>query len=187
MNSMPVAKARSWSESLLLLVGDDSVDSQLGVLDANLGHVQRDVTEIKNDQRRAGDKLDDMNGRLDLLRDKIDQVGGDANKRIDSVAEKVTDTRTDITVQLENVRKELSTEISNVRKELSTEITNVRKELTTEVNGIRTDLSQKIETIRGELFVVKSAVSSAKVWTLTLQITIAAGLLGVIAHGFKWI
>ena len=134
---------------------------QIGVLDANLGHVQRDVSEIKSDQRRAGDKLDDMNGRLDSLRDKIDEVGGDANKRIDAVADKVTGARTDITTQLENVRKEISTE----------------------VNVVRADLSQ----LRGELYVVQTSVAAAKVWTLSLQLTIAAGLLAVMAHGFKWL
>src|SRR5258708_1677592 len=106
MKPMPVAKTQSWSHIRLLLGGGDPMD-QIGVLDANLGHVQRDVSEIKSDQRRAGDKLDDMNGRLDSLRDKIDEVGGDANKRIDAVADKVTGARTDITTQLENVRKEI--------------------------------------------------------------------------------
>jgi chromosome segregation ATPase len=158
MKPMPVAKTQSWSH--LLLGGGDPMD-QIGVLDANLGHVQRDVSEIKSDQRRAGDKLDDMNGRLDSLRDKIDEVGGDANKRIDAVADKVTGARTDITTQLENVRKEISTE----------------------VNVVRADLSQ----LRGELYVVQTSVAAAKVWTLSLQLTIAAGLLAVMAHGFKWL
>jgi hypothetical protein len=46
---------------------------------------------------------------------------------------------------------------------------------------------QKIDTMRGELFVVKTAVAKAKVWTMALQITIASSLLAVLAHGFKWL
>jgi len=164
MNTMPVTQPRSWSSTLLLLDRADPMD-QIGVLDANLGHVQRDVTEIKNDQRRAAEKLDDMNGRLDTIRDKIDGVGTDCNRRIDAVADKVGAARSDLTAHLENLRKEISAE----------------------VNDLRTDLSQKIDTMRGELFGVKTSVSAAKVWTLGLQITIAASLLGVIAHGFKWL
>jgi len=164
MNTMPVAKPRSWSSTLLLLDRADPMD-QIAVLDANLSHVQRDVTEIKNDQRRAADKLDDMNGRLDTIRDKIDGVGNDSNRRIDAVADKVGAVRSDLTAHLENLRKEISAD----------------------VHDLRTDLSQKIETMRSELFSVKSSVSAAKVWTLGLQITIAASLLGVIAHGFKWL
>jgi chromosome segregation ATPase len=141
------------------------MDPQLGALDANIGHVQSDVSEIKTDQRRAGDKLDAMNGRLDILRDTMDEIGRDANKRIDGAADKLSSACTNITTHLENVRKEISAE----------------------VNALRTDTFQKIDTMRGELFVVKTAVANAKVWTMSLQITIAASLLAVMAHGFKWL
>ena len=130
------------------------MDPQLGALDANIGHVQSDVSEIKIDQRRAADKLDAMNGRLDILRDKMDEIGRDANKRIDAATDKLT-------THLENVRKEIGVDVH--------------------------DLFQKIDTMRDELFVVKTAVANAKVWTLTLQITIAASLLAVMAHDFKWL
>ena len=59
--------------------------------------------------------------------------------------------------------------------------------ITAEVNVVRTDLFQKIDTMRGELFAVKESVAAAKVWTLTLQITLAASLLAVMAHHFKWL
>jgi chromosome segregation ATPase len=136
------------------------MDPQLGALDANIGHVQSDVSEIKIDQRRAADKLDAMNGRLDILRDKMDEIGRDANKRIDGAADKLT-----------------------------THLENLRKEISADVNALRSDTFQKIDTMRGELFVVKTAVANAKVWTLSLQITIAASLLvlAVMAHGFKWL
>jgi chromosome segregation ATPase len=208
MNTMPVAKSRSWNHTLPLLGAGDDMES-LKVLEANLGHVQSDVSDIKNDQRRAGDKLDGMNGRLDVIRDKIDKTGGDANQRIDEVGEKVIGVRTDITAQLESVRKELGAEVAGlrkdltadvagvrkdlssavaeVRKDLGAEIADVRKELSAEIAGVRTVLSQKIDLMRGELFVVKTSIASAKVWTLTLQLTIAGALLAVVAHGFKWI
>jgi chromosome segregation ATPase len=134
------------------------MDPQLGALDANIGHVQSDVSEIKIDQRRAADKLDAMNGRLDILRDKVDAIGTDANKRIDGAADKLT-----------------------------THLESLRKEISADVNALRSDTFQKIDTMRGELFVVKTAVANAKVWTLSLQITIAASLLAVMAHGFKWL
>ena len=70
---------------------------------------------------------------------------------------------------------------------ITTHLENVRKEITADVNLLRSDMFQKIDTMRGELFVVKTAVANAKVWTLSLQITIAASLLAVMAHGFKWL
>ena len=55
MNTLPVPRKRPWSYSRPLLGGGDRMDPQLGALDANIGHVQSDVSEIKIDQRRAGD------------------------------------------------------------------------------------------------------------------------------------
>ena|SRR5580698_5384401 len=165
MNTLPVIRRRPWDYFRPSLGGDDRMDPQLGALDANIGHVQSDVSEIKADQRRAGDKLDAMNGRLDILRDKMDEIGRDANKRIDVAGDKLSSACTNITTHLENVRKEI----------------------TADVNLLRTDMFQKIDTMRGELFVVKTAVANAKVWTMSLQITIAASLLAVMAHGFKWL
>jgi len=49
---MPVTKPRSWSSTVVLLDRADLMN-QIRVLDANLSHVQRDATEIKNDQRRS--------------------------------------------------------------------------------------------------------------------------------------
>jgi hypothetical protein len=106
-----------------------------------------------------------MNGRLDILRDTMDEIGRDANKRIDGAADKLSSACTNITTHLENVGKEISAE----------------------VNALRSDTFQKIDTMRGELFVVKTAVANAKAWTMSLQITIAASLLAVMAHGFKWL
>jgi hypothetical protein len=88
----------------------------------------------------------------------MNEIGGDANKRIDGAADKLT-------THLESLHKEISADVS----------------------AFRSDTFQKIDTMRGELFVVKTAVANAKVWTLTLQITIAASLLAVMAHGFKWL
>jgi hypothetical protein len=56
----------------------------------------------------------------------------------------------------------------------------VRKEISAGVNLLRSDIFQKIDPMRGELFVVKTAVANAKVWT---QSTIAVPLLAVMAHG----
>src|SRR5580698_10606192 len=101
MNTLPVIRRRPWDHFRPPLGGDDRMDPQLGALDANIGHVQSDVSEIKIDQRRAADKLDAMNGRLDVLRDKMDEIGRDANKRIDGAADKLT-------THLESLRKEIS-------------------------------------------------------------------------------
>ena len=80
--------------------------------------------------------------------------------------------RTDFAAQLAETRKELTSDIKGVSAEVSV---------------LRTDVFQKIDVMRSEIFAVRSSIAAATVWMLTLQLTIAAGLLGVMAHGFKWI
>ena len=78
----------------------------------------------------TSDKLDAMNGRLDLLRDKLDEVGRSANKRSDDAGDKFSASCTNITTHLESVRKEISTDMS----------------------VMRTDMFQRFDTMRDELF-----------------------------------
>jgi archaellum component FlaC len=171
MNTMSVAKSLPRNYGNLLLGSGDEMES-LKVLEANLAHVQRDATEIKGDQRRANEKLDGMYDRLDTLRDKMDHVGGDINKHIADVSQRVD---------------ALSDSVARLPAGLATQLDSMRKELVAETNAFRTDAFQNIDVLRGELYAVKSSVSSVQVWLMGMQLTIAGLLLGVMAHGFKWI
>jgi hypothetical protein len=80
-----------------------------------------------------------------------------------------------------------SASVDSTCTDMTTNLESVRKKISADVNLLRSDMFRKIDTMRGELFVVKTAVANAKVWTMSLQITIAASLLAVMAHGFKWL
>lgn len=50
---------------------ENPVEERISRLEANVEHIQRDVTEIKGDIRRLDAKIDGLNARLDA---KIDAV-----------------------------------------------------------------------------------------------------------------
>jgi len=70
----------------------------------------------------------------------------------------------------------------------------MRSELEIELETTRTGLASKIDAVRKDLDGVKQSVAqtkvsigSLKVWGLRLFIDLAASLLLVMAHGFKWL
>jgi DNA anti-recombination protein RmuC len=194
MSSLSLAKnyTRGYRRALLGMSND--VES-LKVLDANLGHVQRDVAEIKSDQRDGNKKLDqvisDLHKSIDGVNRRMDTQFEGVNKRIDSQFEG-TNKRVD--AQFEAVHKRIDTQFEAINKRIDTQFEGVHKRIDTEISKvaneigvIRADFTQKFDAMRGEIFAVKSSVEAAKVWTLTLLLGVAASLLGVMAHGFKWL
>jgi predicted nucleic acid-binding Zn-ribbon protein len=143
---------------------------------SDVGHIQTDTSDIKADLRRTNEKLD-------VLRDKVDQVGGDLNKRTDAV-------RADLAGKIDG----LSERTDNVRKEMTAKMDSVHADLTGKIDGLseRTDkkideLGGRIDAVRGDLFIVKESIASLKVWALGLYVALAASLLLVMARGFKWL
>jgi hypothetical protein len=41
--------------------------------------------------------------------------------------------------------------------------------------------------MRGDISTIKDSIASAKIWAVLLYVSLAATLIGVMAHGFGWI
>jgi predicted nucleic acid-binding Zn-ribbon protein len=134
--------------------------------------IQTDVSDIKVDLRRTNDKIDVTNGRVDVLRDKLEQGFRDVSARMDGLHEKQTEKR-------ESVRQDLSQKIDGVRQDLTQKIEGVREDLTQKIDGVRQDLTQQINGVRQD-------IASMKVWAMGLYFALAGSLLFVMAKGFKW-
>lgn len=69
------------------------MDPQTAVLETNLATVQRDVSEIKQEQRHLTERIDKLGDKIDRvagdLGDKIDRVASDLGGKIDRVASDV--------------------------------------------------------------------------------------------------
>jgi hypothetical protein len=88
-----------------------------------------------------------------------------------------------ITILVQTTSKNLTTEIAGIRKELGNQLESLRKDVITGLDAVHNDIND----FSKEVSALKISVAAFKVWTLKLQLSIAIVLLGVMAHGFKWI
>jgi hypothetical protein len=180
-------------------------ETQLAELRSDVKHYGTQIGDIKV-------TVHDVSQGQIILRDKIDATSSTTNTRIESVRSelggKVDGLSKDLhaeskllTARVEEFRRELSGKIDQViadvaagRREISGDIKAARAEVTGEIVALagrvekdrekgdvgRQDLLTKIDA-------VKDSIGAAKLWALGLYITLAASLLVVMAHGFKWI
>jgi hypothetical protein len=155
------------------------MDPQFAGVDAHIAHINQGIADIKTEQRRIDDKfdkkLDDVTPRLEVLRDKIETSTAVVSKHVDdsfaSLARKVESADG----RVESVRKEMTAQVETARKDLSNTVENVRGELTRRIDDLQRDVA-----------VVKDSVANVKFWAYRFFVTQTAGVLVIIAHGFKW-
>ena len=150
------------------------------------------------------------------LSGKIDQVIADVAAGRREITGDITAVRTDMSGEIKAARAEMSSEIKAVRTDMSGEIKAARAEMSSEIKAARAEMSGEIKAARVEVIgeivalagrvekdrekgdvirqdlltkidAVKDSIGAAKLWALGLYITLAASLLVVMAHGFKWI
>ena len=121
-------------------------------------HVESRIARIESDVQHIKTDTADLRVEQRRTNDKIDVT----NKRI------------------EEVRDSLSTKMDAGYKELSEKIDSGDKELGSDYK----ELSKKIDDVHHSL---KDKLHSMTVWALLLYVTLAGGLLTIIARAFKWI
>ncbi len=144
---------------------EGQIDGQLGRLEVGVTHVQKSVDEVKEDQRA-------LRKRLDEIGDKSDRANLESLKHVDGV-------RTELLRHVDDARKETS----DARAEVSGRVNDTHREILV----VRDELIKRTDEARKELLEVRESIASARLWALSLYIALAAGLLLVIARGFKWL
>jgi chromosome segregation ATPase len=139
---------------------------QMLKLAADVDHIQKDVAEIKVQLLGMDDRMRAMDERLC---GKIE--GGDM--RLEG---KIAAVATHLEGKIEAVEARLEGKITAVETRLEGKI----ERLDSKIDRIHAILSEKIDALQREL-------SSAKVWAFGLYVAQGAGLLLVMAKGFKWI
>ena len=85
--------------------------------------------------------------------------------------------------RIESDVEHIKTDTAELRVELrrtNDRIEEVRESLTSKIESVRDELSKKIDGLKDKLH-------SLTIWALLLYVTLAGGLLTVIARAFKWI
>jgi chromosome segregation ATPase len=95
----------------LLLESEDPLEERIARLEANVDYIRSDISDMKIDIRRLGDKIDNIDHSLSARIDNTDQ----SLAKIDSVDQKLS-------AKIDSVDQKLSTKIDNMDQKLSTKM-----------------------------------------------------------------
>ncbi len=163
---------------------EDPVEERIARLEINVEHIQQDVSEMKIDIRRLGDRIDAVDHKLTA---KIDDVDHKLTAKIDDVEHKLTS-------KIDGVEQKLTAKIDGVEQKLTAKIDGVDQKLTGKIDGVDQKLTGKFDSLKdvvsalainmerqfGEL---RTARALDRVWWLLMS----GALLGIMARSFKWI
>lgn len=122
---------------------------------------------------------------IPAIRSDIARLGGhggggdDVEARIATLESDVRHIRSDVSDIKVDLRR-LDDKFESMRTEFSGQIQDVRTDLSGQITQVRSELSGKFDDLARSL-------ASAKVWAVLLYVSLAATLLGVMAHGFGWV
>ena len=156
------------------------VEERVARLEANVEHIQKDVSDIKIGIHRLGDKIDSVDQRLSA---KIDGLDEKLTAKIDGVDEKLT-TKIDgvdqkLTAKIDGIDQKLTAKIDGVDQKLSGKVESV-KDL---VTNLAISMEKQFANVEKSLAALHAARAFDRVWWLLML----GAMLGVMARAFKWI
>jgi chromosome segregation ATPase len=134
------------------------LEERVARLEANVEHIQKDVSDMKIDIRRLGDKIDSVDQKLSAKIDGIDQK---------------------LSAKIDGVDQKLSAKIDGVDQKLSAKTESVKDLVTT----LAINMEKSFANVEKSFAALHSARAFDRVWWLLMS----GALLGVMARAFKWI
>jgi predicted transcriptional regulator len=126
-----------------------------------LGKIEAHIEHMRSD-------ISDLKVDVRRLNEKVDEVDKRLGGKIDEVDKRLGE-------KIDDVDKRLCAKIDEVDKRLGEKIDDVDKRLTGKLDGLKDSMEKEFRTLDRERLY-------DRVWFLL----IAAAILGVMAHGFKW-
>jgi predicted transcriptional regulator len=126
-----------------------------------LGKIEAHIEHMRSD-------ISDLKVDVRRLNEKVDEVDKRLGGKIDEVDKRLGE-------KIDDVDKRLCAKIDEVDKRLGEKIDEVDKRLTGKLDGLKDSMEKEFRTLDRERLY-------DRVWFLL----IAAAILGVMAHGFKW-
>jgi predicted transcriptional regulator len=126
-----------------------------------LGKIEAHIEHMRSD-------ISDLKVDVRRLNEKVDEVDKRLGGKIDDVDKRLGE-------KIDEVDKRLCAKIDEVDKRLGEKIDEVDKRLTGKLDGLKDSMEKEFRTLDRERLY-------DRVWFLL----IAAAILGVMAHGFKW-
>ena len=142
----------------LKLEPEEPVEERIAILESDVKHIRADVSEVKIEIRRLGDKVDGLNTKIDVVKqhlsDKIDGVDRMLSDKIDGVDQRLSD-------KIDTVDKRQSARIEDLKDSIA------NLALATEKSFAALRVDRALD----------------RVWWLLNS----AALLGIMARAFRWI
>jgi chromosome segregation ATPase len=145
------------------------LDEHVARLEANVEHIQKDVSDMKIDTRRLGDKIDSVDKNLSAKIEGIDQK---LSAKIDGIDQKLS-------TKIDGVDQKLSAKIDGVDQRLSAKTESVKDSVT----ALAINMEKSFAKIEKSIAALHAARAFDRVWWLLMS----GALFGVMARAFKWI
>jgi chromosome segregation ATPase len=129
------------------------------------------------------DRLGKLEAQVEHIRTDISDLKVDVrrlNDKIDGVDKRLCD-------KIDEVDKRLCGKIDEVDKRLSGKIDEVDKRLNGKIDEVDKRLGGKIDSLRESMEKQFSKLNVGRAYDRVWYLLIGATILGVMAHGFKWI
>ena len=145
------------------------MEEGFGELRADVRHIRTEATDIKADVRTTNVRMDELRKEMNMNNQLIRNEFG---KKLDDLSHGMTEGQKEAATRIDKTREVLTGKIDETVERI--ERVQVR------MDSAQKELAEKIDG-------VKDSLGQAKEWALRLYIGLAATLLLVIAHGFKWL
>jgi peptidoglycan hydrolase CwlO-like protein len=147
--------------ALKLKFEEVSVEDRLGKLESTVEHIQSDVSDMKGDIRRLDAKID---AKFDEVNRKVDAKFDEVNRKVDALKDSIAG----------------KFDAGNASTAAKFDAVNAK------FDAVNAKFDAVNASIAAQTASIEKARSKLVVWAFTLYITLAAGLLTVMSHGFHW-
>ena len=145
------------------------LEERVARLEVNVEHIQKDVSDMKVDIRRLGDKIDGVDQKLTA---KIDGVDQKLTAKIDGVEQRLT-------AKIDGVDQKLTAKIDGVDQRLTGKIDSLKDVVT----ALAINMEKQFANVEKSFGALRTARAFDRVWWLIMS----AGILSIMARAFKWI
>jgi len=176
MNAVLIRAADAQDRYPVKYAGGNQMNESLSELPADVRNLQIHVTDIKAEVRAT-------NLKIDSLREKIEEHRAEDNKKIEARFDKI-DAKFE---KVEQNRVEDNRRIDDRFKRVDDRFEEARKETKAEFAAVRAEMQAGFKEVRANIDKLGVRLDSEKNWALGLYLAGTGAILGLMAHGFKWI
>jgi SMC interacting uncharacterized protein involved in chromosome segregation len=167
---------RLWMETMaipaLKIEPEAPLEERVARLEVNVEHIQKDVSDMKVDIRRLGDKIDSVDQKLTA---KIDDAEQRLTAKIDGVDQKLT-------AKIDGVDQKLTAKIDGVDQKLTAKIDGVDQRLTGKIDSLKDVVTALAINMEKQFGALRTARAFDRVWWLLMS----AAILSIMGRAFKW-